>query len=108
MYQCYLILVEIGGTPHDVLMSGGILNSPLWSQMAADIFQRELLATGAANDSTVGAALVALESCGGIDSVRDYQPDVTMVFTPRDDETRIYERRFRTYLDLYAEPRQTS
>lgn len=50
--------------------------------MAADIFQRELLATGAANDSTVGAALIALESVGGIDSVCDYQPDVIMTFTP--------------------------
>ena len=108
MYQCYLILAEIGGMPRNVLMSGGILKSPLWSQMAADIFQRELLATGAANDSTVGAALIALESVGGIDSVRDYQPDVIMTFTPRDDKVRIYESRFRTYLDLYAELRQTS
>ena len=66
MYQCYQILAEVGGTPDDVLMSGGILNSSLWSQMAADIFQREILATGVANDSTVGAALIALEAVGGL------------------------------------------
>lgn len=103
MYQCYKILAEIGGTPGRILMSGGILNSPLWSQMAADIFEREILATGVANDSTVGAALIALESCGGIDSVEDYQPLQTMKFTPRDDKIEIYESRFRKYLDLYAE-----
>ncbi|HXL03502.1 MAG TPA: FGGY family carbohydrate kinase [Bacillota bacterium] len=103
MYQCYKILAEIGGTPGRILMSGGILNSPLWSQMAADIFEREILATGVANDSTVGAALIALESCGGIDSVEDYQPLQTMKFTPRDDKLEIYESRFRKYLDLYAE-----
>lgn len=103
MYHCYQILAETGGTPHRVLMSGGILNSPLWSQMAADIFQREILATGVANDSTVGAALIALQSCGGIDSVGDYHPSVTMRFTPGDDKLKIYESRFRKYLDLYAE-----
>jgi len=75
--------------------------------MAADIFQRELLATGIANDSTVGAALTALESCGGIDSVEDYRPTVTMEFTPGDDKSRIYKRRFKTYLDLYAELKET-
>ncbi len=107
MYQCYQLLAEVGGAPQDVLMSGGILNSPLWSQMAADIFQRELLATGIANDSTVGAALTALESCGGIDSVEDYRPTVTMEFTPGDDKSRIYKRRFKTYLDLYAELKET-
>jgi len=108
MYQCYVILVDIGGIPDNVIMSGGILNSPLWRQMAADIFKRELLATGAANDSTVGAALIALEAVGGIDSVRNYRPDVAMRFTPQDDKLELYERRFRTYLELYDELTKTS
>jgi sugar (pentulose or hexulose) kinase len=73
--------------------------------MAADIFQREILATGVANDSAVGAALIALESVGGINSVQDYQPNVTMTFHPRDDKSKIYESRFSAYLDLYAELR---
>lgn len=107
-YQCYVILVDIGGIPDNVIMSGGILNSPLWRQMAADIFKRELLATGAANDSTVGAALIALEAVGGIDSVRNYRPDVAMRFTPQDDKLELYERRFRTYLELYDELTKTS
>ena len=102
MYQCYRILTEIGGTPRDVLMSGGILNSPLWSQMAADIFQREILATGVANDSIVGAALIALQSVGGICDVEDYLPRVTMKFTPSCDKREVYESRFSKYLDLYA------
>ncbi len=108
MYQCYQILSEIGGTPDDVIMSGGILKSPLWSQMAADIFQREILATGVANDSTVGTALIALESVGGINSVEDYRPAVTMKFTPQDDNMKTYESRYAKYLDLYAELKQAS
>ncbi|NMB46107.1 MAG: hypothetical protein GX998_06805, partial [Firmicutes bacterium] len=41
MRQCYDILVEVGGRPQEVLVSGGIVNSAPWMQMAADILQRE-------------------------------------------------------------------
>ena len=48
------------------------MNSPFWLQMAADIFGRELLATGVTNDSTVGAAIIGLAAVGGLQQIADF------------------------------------
>ena len=86
MRQCYDILVEVGGRPEEVLVSGGIVNSVPWMQIAADIFQRDLKVTATTNESTVGGALVALglpavaSRCGiqpGV--VKSYEPEAVSV-----------------------------
>ena len=62
MRQCYDILVEVGG-PEEVLVSGGIVNSVPWMQMAADIFQRDLKVTATTNESTVGGSFGGSGGC---------------------------------------------
>lgn len=101
VYHCYLILSEAGGAPEEIRISGGIINSPFWAQMAANVFGRELCATGFSNDSTVGAALFALEKVGGISQVEDYQPNITSKIMPQDDKVDIFRGRFERYLEYY-------
>ena len=40
LYQCYQILVDVAGVPEQIKLSGGILNSAVWTRMCADIFGR--------------------------------------------------------------------
>jgi gluconokinase len=101
LYHCYLILSEAGGAPEEIRISGGIMNSPFWLQMAADIFGKELCATGFANDSTVGAALFALQAVGGISQIEDYQPNITSRIVPQDDKIEVFRTRFEKYLEYY-------
>lgn len=103
MRQCYDILVELSGRPDQVVLSGGIVNSETWMQMAADIFARELVATGAAHDSAVGGALVALEAVGGpeVGIIGGYKPSVVKSVEPRADAVKLYEKRYSRYLELY-------
>jgi gluconokinase len=101
MRQCYEILARVGGRPDCMLVSGGILNSDQWTQMAADIFGRGLLATGTANSSTVGAALVALEAVTGGGQAEHYSPDIARTFVPRDPMSEVYDQRYQRYLELY-------
>ncbi|NMB25271.1 MAG: hypothetical protein GX986_07050 [Firmicutes bacterium] len=101
MRQCYDILVDVGGIPKEVLVSGGIVNSSPWMQMAADILQREVMVTGSTNDSTVGGALVALEAVGGHEQVRGYRPPIARRFEPRADGIAIHDSRYARYLELY-------
>ena len=101
MRQCYEILVEVGGRPEQVIMSGGIMNSKEWSQMAADVFGRELLSTGVANDSTVGAALVALHAVTGGGQAENYRPEIIRTLEPHEVACEAYERRYRRYLEYY-------
>ena len=101
MRQCYEILARVGGSPDQMLVSGGILNSDEWAQMASDIFGRELLATPTTNSSTVGAALVALQAVTGRGQAEEYIPQITRSFVPRDNMSEVYDRRYRRYLELY-------
>lgn len=101
MRQCYDILVQVGGRPEEVLVSGGIVNSAPWMQMAADIFQREIKVTSSTNESTVGGALVALEAVGGTDAAAEYRPGVIKVYEPEPEAVKLYESRYQRYLELY-------
>ena len=101
MRQCYEILVEVGGRPERVIMSGGITNSREWSQMAADVFGRELLTTGVSNDSTVGAALVAMQAVTGGGHAENYSPEITRSLKPHESACNVYERRYKRYLEYY-------
>jgi gluconokinase len=103
MRQCYDILVDVGGRPDRVVVSGGIVNSDLWMQMAADVFGRELDTTGVINDSTVGGALVALQAVGGSESrVLDrYIPQIARSLEPHDGAVQLSEERYERYLEIY-------
>ena len=69
--------------------------------MAADVFGRELLSTGAANDSTVGAALVALQAVTGGGQAENYRPEIIRTLEPHEGACEAYEPRYRRYLEYY-------
>ena len=103
MRQCYDILVDVGGRPDRIVVSGGIVNSDLWMQMAADVFGRELHVTGAINDSTVGGALVALEAVGGCNAgvIDGHTAKIARSVEPRDSAVELFKERYARYLQLY-------
>lgn len=106
LYQCYEILSTTAGEPEQIMVSGGIMNSPTWLQMASDIFDRELFTTGTKNDSTFGAALVAAAAlAGGSAALQTLTSDISSVSVsrPRGREiSRVYKERYRRYLELYG------
>lgn len=101
LYQCYLILTETAGEPDRILISGGIMNSRFWLQMACDLLGRELWSTGAKNDSTLGAALVALASVNGAVDVEGVISPKMVCSPASPAKTELYRRRFEKYLELY-------
>ncbi|HEX7712767.1 MAG TPA: FGGY family carbohydrate kinase [Bacillota bacterium] len=101
LYQCYRSLTATCEAAAEIRISGGIMNSPFWLQLAADIFGREITATSVTNDSTVGAALFALEASGGLADVAEYRPALTDTVQPRAEFRELLERRFQHYLTLY-------
>ncbi len=103
VYQCYQILTRLSGTPRRIILSGGILNSPKWVQMAADIFQCELLLSDNAHASMLGGAALALCAAGGLKDPRDFGEVNLAPAQPRPEAAEIYGRKFRRYLECYAE-----
>ncbi len=101
LYQCYEILSQVGGIPHEIRISGGIENSPLWLQMAADIFQKEIHTFDLEHASIMGATVIALKVMGEITSVQDFVQEPKKVIIPNKDKLEFYGRRFRKYKKWY-------
>ena len=101
LYQCYIALLEVGGTPREIRISGGIENSPLWLHMAADIFQRDIYTSRIEHASTMGAAVAALKAVGVLENMNEFQPEPGERIIPDEQMSKIYKARFERYLDWY-------
>ena len=101
IYQCYEILTQVGGVPHDIRISGGIENSKFWLQMAADIFQREIQTFDLEHSSTMGAIAMALKVLGSMNSLQDFKLKPRETIVPNRDKAKFYEHRFQKYLEWY-------
>lgn len=102
MLQCYMILEGLAGEPARTVISGGITRSDSWVRMAADILGIRLEVTGAANDSTVGAALVAIAALEGRDSLGEVDAEPSAVYLPREENSELFKSRYERYLELYG------
>lgn len=101
IYQCYEILTQVGGVPHDIRISGGIENSKFWLQMAADIFQREIQTFDLEHSSTMGAIAMALKVLGSMNSLQEFKLKPRETIVPNRDKAKFYEHRFQKYLEWY-------
>ena len=104
LYQCYEALVQEVGKPKKICLSGGILNSKRWTQMASDIFCAPMYCAKNMNASSIGAAILALHAAGAIGDVRAYEPDESdaQVILPRVERRDYYQSLFKQYLRYYA------
>lgn len=102
--QCYEILCRENGVPERLVVSGGIVNSPQWSQMLADIFERELLVVKNPHASCAGAAALALHAAGALADVNAFQSETreARAVLPGAAPRAYYEREYGRYLECYA------
>jgi gluconokinase len=101
LYQCYRELQAVAGTPREIKLSGGILKSRAWQQMAADIFGEEMHCESIPNASMLGAAVLGLFALGRISSLRDWETGGGEVLRPDREKHRIFQERFRTWEEYY-------
>ena len=103
IYQCYEVLTQNVGVPQEIYVSGGILNSRRWTQMAADIFGTRMLCVKNLNASCAGAAVLAMHAAGVMDDVRAYTRDIedARVVAPRAEYTERYRKLYERYLWYY-------
>ena len=101
LYQCYEILTRYTKPPERVILSGGILNSTAWSQLAADIFGRDITLSRAAQASMLGGAALALRAAGGISSLQEFADTSGRTLSPREGAAAVYRKKYERYLDCY-------
>ena len=104
MYQCYESLVAGMGAPERISLSGGILHSEGWTQMAADLFGRELEISRNANASLTGAVLLGMHAAGLVEDVAGYEFPTARGrkrVAPRAERTAALHRQYESYLEWY-------
>ena len=72
LYHCYQLLTEVNEEPQRIRLSGGILHSEMWTQMCADIFNREMEVDEVQQGSLMGAVVLAMGSDGNRKSGKFY------------------------------------
>ena len=81
--------------------SNALRSSPAWLQIIADVLGRPLLLGGAAEASSRGAALLALEAVGKIATIEEDQIAVDQVFEPDMERHARYQQGLARQEELY-------
>lgn len=99
LFQCYQALCGANGVPEKIKLSGGVLNSPFWRQMCADIMGHDLEVNANKNSSLVGAAKLGLMALG-----REELPEETgsrEIISFRPERRQYYMERYERYLNYF-------
>jgi gluconokinase len=86
----------------EMIASGGALReSPVWTQMIADVLGRELTLPDTHEASSRGAVLLALESIGNIDAIEITRTPKGRKFTPNRKRHALYRVAFKRHRKIY-------
>ncbi|HEV2826478.1 MAG TPA: gluconokinase [Pyrinomonadaceae bacterium] len=94
--------------PHATLIASGhaLRSSPTWVQILADVLGRRVMLSEPSEASMRGAALLALEAAGKIETIEAFSMPVETVFEPNTAHQAVYqqglERQERTYKKLFT------
>ncbi len=101
LYQNYTGLVEASGTvPTEISVSGGIVFSPFWLQMAADLFGVPLCENTHEHASLLGAVFMARKKAGFIPSLC-VPAGEGKVHGPNPEGAKRLRERFARWSELY-------
>lgn len=98
--QCFEKLAAVTPIQH-VNLSGGILKSAVWSQMAADMLQQPLELSPSEQASVLGGAAMGLYVAGALSDLADFGGEIARVIRPDETRKAYYEQRYQRYLQVY-------
>lgn len=99
LYHCYRELTQLNGTPRRVVLSGGVLSSPVWTQLSVDVFGVPMEVSTLQHSSLVGAIVLA-GRLAGVDVPSESEQ--RRVVHPDPTRAAYYAEQFERYLDHYA------
>jgi xylulokinase len=107
-YDAYRVLASLGATPRRLIIAGGGGRSPLWRQIIADTFGLPVFQLAGADQSAVGAALLAgagVELVDLSEAARSWAhySDPTL---PDDSRHGIYQRLYALFREAYKKHRE--
>jgi gluconokinase len=90
------------GQINEVFASGGALReSTVWTKMIADVLSRDLVINNVSESSSRGACLLALESIGKIESIKQARTHDTVLVKSDQNRTELYRREQKRHAETY-------
>lgn len=102
LFHCFKELTALNGAPHRIVLSGGVLSSPFWTQLVVDVFGTEMETSARQHSSVVGALRMGLRSAGLDDRHPALEEDRPRIVRPRAERRAQYDEGFARYLDHYT------
>lgn len=110
LYDCLLILKEMGITPLSMLLCGGGSKSKLWKSMICDTFSIPVETSKSSDAAALGVAVLAAVGAGIYDSVKEacdmMVPEINDKIIPDLNNTASYRKYYTIYSSLYASLRE--
>ncbi|MEW9671714.1 gluconokinase [Ammoniphilus sp. 3BR4] len=103
VYSVGIALKELAGEFHSVRASGGFVQSPLWCQILADVFDTEVIIPESHQSSSWGAGVLVMHALGKIDRLDAYQDHFSIGrrYTPDFHNHQTYQELFSIYQGVY-------
>ena len=93
LYVVLEALQEISGSPKTIQATGGFARSALWSQILADVFDKEVIIPESFESSCLGAAVVGMQSLGWVADLSIVSEMVgnTHTYQPLEHHRQVYQ-----------------
>ena len=103
LFQVGRCLEETVGPIEKIYASGGFIQSGIWLQMLADIFNKKVFVTNSADASAIGAAILGLYALKEIDNLFEAGKMVSVqeTYYPIESNHRAYMKNFSVFDVLY-------
>jgi gluconokinase len=102
-FSIFEILTQINNNVKVIIGNGGYINSEVWLQIQADLFNKEIAVAGVGEAAAFGAAYVAMVACGDIPSLKT--PIIKMkpsrTITPISENHEVYKSAYSEFKKLY-------
>lgn len=102
LYHCYTFLSELMDPPEEIRLSGGIVNSDYWVQMAADIFHIPIAVSTVEHGSMMGSLAIAKKVTGRMEKISEYTNQKNRVIQPSEKNGELYKARYMRYRRHYG------
>lgn len=105
MYSVFELIENIDGNVKRIVANGGYVNSDVWLQIQADIFNKDIIVAGIGEAAVFGAAYTAMVAVGALNGFKDVLPKSkpAKVIKPIADNNQIYQGTYKQFKSLYSE-----
>lgn len=105
LVHCFAELRAVNGDPSRIVLSGGVLSSPFWTQMTVDALGQPVEVSARQHSSITGALRMGLLAYGHDPRHPSLDGVTSRVIEPREERRSQYVEGFERYLEHYERSR---